>query len=150
MTYAVDSNVILDILYDDPKFAQGSVDALTAASKRGKLVACEVVWAEASSALADTARFKVAMADFGIAFSPMSETASLRAGQMWKLARTQRKSLREFGRQHVVPDFLIGAHAMEKADALITRDRGFLRDYFSSLTIVDPTIAGGSNGKGAT
>ena len=32
MTFAVDSNVILDVLYADPKFAQLSIDTLTKAS----------------------------------------------------------------------------------------------------------------------
>ena len=32
MTYAVDSNVILDILYDDPRYVQLSIDALAKAS----------------------------------------------------------------------------------------------------------------------
>ena len=136
MTYAVDSNVILDVLYDDPTFAQASIDALTRASQSGKLMACEVVWAEASSAFADASLFKTKMADFGIAFSPMTESASLRAGQIWKSARLKQKT--QGKRQQVIPDFLIGAHALEMADALITRDRGFQREYFDALEIIDP------------
>ena len=136
MTYAVDSNVILDVLYDDPTFAQASIDALTRASQSGKLMACEVVWAEASSAFADASLFKTKMADFGIAFSPMTESASLRAGQIWKSARLKQKT--QGKRQLVIPDFLIGAHALEMADALITRDRGFLREHFDALEIIDP------------
>ena len=136
MTYAVDSNVILDVLYDDPTFAQASIDALTRASQSGKLMACEVVWAEVSSAFADATLFKTKMADFGIAFSPMTESAALRAGQTWKSARLKRKTKSK--RLQVIPDFLIGAHAQEMADALITRDRGFLREYFDALEIIDP------------
>ena len=37
-------------------------------------------------------------------------------------------------------DFLIGAHALECADALVTRDRGFMRRWFSDLKIVDPSM----------
>ena len=36
-------------------------------------------------------------------------------------------------------DFLIGAHAQTQADRLVARDRGFLRDYFSSLELLDPS-----------
>lgn len=41
----------------------------------------------------------------------------------------------------VLPDFLIGAHALHQADRLLTRDPRFHRSYLPGLVILDPSAA---------
>jgi len=139
MIFAVDSNVLLDVFTDDPDFADLSIAALADASSKGELIACDVVFAETSSTFASQTVFQRQMSALGIRFVPTPESAALKAGAIWRayLARTKRRA--GVSRKGVVPDFLVGAHALACADALITRDRGFLRDYFTGLKLVDPS-----------
>ena len=48
--------------------------------------------------------------------------------------------LRSGGKRiRILPDFLIAAHATNQAEGLITRDRGFYREHFPRLKVIDPT-----------
>ena len=139
MIYALDTNVIYDILLADQEFGPSSRDFIKSIALDDCLIACDVVWAEASAGFPDKAAFARPMAAFGINFSPMPEAAAIRAGAIWRHARLEAAKCKEKLRLAIVPDFLVGAHALECADALITRDRGFMRSYFSNLKIIDPS-----------
>jgi predicted nucleic acid-binding protein len=135
MITAVDTNVLLDILAGDETHAESSTRALLDARREGALVAGDVVWAEVSAWFPDPASQRSAMADLGVDYDAPSELAAALGGRIWRSYRSEGGS-----RARLVPDFLVGAHALTQADRLLTRDRGFFRRYFNDLVIVDPSI----------
>ncbi len=134
MITAVDSNVLIDVLEPDPLYGPISATALRAASERGSLIACDVVWAEVSGRFMAVPAVEEALAQLAVEFSALEARQAFDAGAM--LAEYRRRG---GTRARIVADFLVGAHARGRADQLLTRDRGFFRSYFADLAIVDPS-----------
>lgn len=136
MITAVDTNVILDVLSDDPAFASGSSRAMRDSLRDGALLACDIVWAEVGAWYPDPDDLSTVMDEFRIRFAAIDPEVAAAAGRVWSTYRSQGA-----GRDRLLPDFLIGAHAWMRADRFLTRDRGFYRDSFKRLRIVDPTAS---------
>ena len=134
MITAVDSSVILDVLTDDDRFAARSEAALRTADEQGKLVICDCVLAEIYPAFTDATLFDEFLSDWRIEYSTTDTEAAKLAGRYFA-AYLERGGTAK----RVVPDFLIGAHAAVSADRLLARDRGYLKDYFQTLEVWDPT-----------
>jgi predicted nucleic acid-binding protein len=77
------------------------------------------------------------MTEIGLLFDSVSAEAATIAGTLWQEYRRQARG----ARNRIVSDYLIGAHALLRADTLLTRDRGFYRRYFSNLDVTDPAQA---------
>lgn len=134
MITAVDTSVLLDVFGKDQAFLERSLSALRRALADGPLVACDVVWAEVIAAFSDTVSATRALDRIPVSFSASAPGAAAAAGSAWREYRADGGP-----RTRIVADFLIGAHAFEQADRLLTRDRGFHRAAFKGLAIVDPT-----------
>jgi predicted nucleic acid-binding protein len=135
MISAVDSSVVLDVLVGDAQEAERSLAAVRKASLEGKLIVSESVVAEIRPVFGDRGEFEEFMRDWGLEFVASNLPSALLAGEM--LARYLSRKRERTGR--VLADFLIGAHAQVHADRLLARDRGYLRDYFTELTVWDPS-----------
>lgn len=136
MITAVDTNVLLDVLGADRTYGQASKQALRSALQEGRVIACDVVWAETASFFPSGEAATVAFADLEVEFSAIDAVAATAAGAAWKAYRLRGGERRE----RVVADFLIGAHALHQAERLLTRDRGFYRSYYSKLAILEPSV----------
>lgn len=137
MKTAVDTSVLLDVLQGHPVFGEPSRRALRRAYDNGALVACDVVWAEVRGHFPDDAAFEAAVGALHLRLDPILASTAALAGGLWRESRRGRRETHA-PRDRIVPDFLIGAHAMCQADAFLTRDSGFYRQRFEGLRIQDP------------
>lgn len=133
MRTAVDSSVLLDVIVDAAGFADRSEAALRAAAAAGSLVVCECVVAEIRPAFGP-GKIEEFLDDWQIEFVASTRESSVLAGEMFGLYLRRRSGRRT----RVLHDFLIGAHAQLSSDRLLARDRGYYRDYFESLPLIEP------------
>lgn len=134
MITAIDTNIFLDILLPNETFVDASASALESSAASGVLVICDVVYAE----LCIHFNMQQECDDFikanQIRVEPFTRLALFTAGRAWRIYRKQGGQ-----RTRILADFLIGAHAQAQASRLLSRDRGFYRQLFPKLDILDPS-----------
>lgn len=142
MITAVDTNILLDVLIPDAPHAAESEQALTDALERGAVIISEAVYAELSVGFNDAAAMNRFLESTGLRLQSSRSEALYCAGEAWReySRRRSRATCLECGteipsRQHVLADFLIGAHASVMAQRLLTRDRGLYASYFPELPL---------------
>ncbi len=132
MITAVDTNVLLDVFLPDTNFSQSSAELLRRAYDEGALIICDVVYAELVPQFADRKRLDQTLSTINISCSSLDPDAAFLAGQRWAKYRKAGGK-----RTRIITDFLIGSHALAKADRFLSRDRGFYKSYFPELRIFD-------------
>ena len=129
----VDTNVLVDVLQDDPQWAEWSIGQLRAQAKIHELVINPVVYAELSLSFSTFESLDRVVATMQLALREIPRAALFLAGKACLQYRRRGGS-----KGQVLPDFFIGAHAAVEGWPLLTRDASRFRTYFPSLEVVAP------------
>ena len=129
----IDTNVLLDVITDDPRWAQWSIAQLDAAAVRGPLLINDVIYAELSTRFTTIEALNALLMEARLAVEPTPRAALFLAGKVFQRYRAAGGT-----RTGVVPDFFVGAHAAASGTTLLTRDVRRYRTYFPTLELVAP------------
>ncbi|PKO61119.1 MAG: DNA-binding protein [Betaproteobacteria bacterium HGW-Betaproteobacteria-18] len=129
----VDSCVLIDVLADDPNWADWSLDQLERCSQQGALIINPIILAEISPRFACAADLEAALDSLPLVREALPWDAAYLAGQAFKVYRQLQGS-----KTSPLPDFYIGAHALVHQLQLLTRDSARYRSYFPKLALVAP------------
>jgi predicted nucleic acid-binding protein len=129
----VDSNVILDILTEDPQWFEWSARMLAEQSRQRNLVINPIVYAEISIGFNQPEELEAALPEAFFRRDPLPYAAAFLAGQSFLDYRR-----RGGERRSPLPDFYIGAHAAISGMTLLTRDVNRYRTYFPSVPLITP------------
>jgi len=129
----IDTNVLIDVLEDEPRWADWSIDMLRRQSQVHRLAINPIIYAELSLTFSTVEALDAAVAGFGLELSEMPRPALFLAGKAFVTYRRNGGQ-----RKNVLADFFIGAHAAVEDWPILTRDPRKYRQYFPSVELVTP------------
>ena len=129
----VDSNILLDVLTNDPHWFERSAATLARLGADHELVINPIVYAEVSVGFDRIEDLDAALPDEFFRREALPWEAAFLAGKCFVKYRRAGGA-----RRAPLPDFYIGAHAAVRGMPLLTRDAGRYRTYFPKLELVVP------------
>ena len=129
----VDSNILLDIATNDPKWSEWSGRALAECAEHTILIINPLIYAEVSVGYTTIEALNAALPTTLYQREPLPWEGGFLAGKCF-LAYRRRGGLRN----SPLPEFYIGAHAARGQLALRTRDAARYRSYFPTIEILAP------------
>lgn len=129
----VDTNVLIDVLENDPEWADWSIAQLRAQSKVHPLTINPIIYAELSLAFTQVEALDKAIENLGLTISELPRPALFLAGKAFAQYRRQGGKA-----NNVLADFFIGAHAAVLGCPLLTRDARRYQSYFPSIKLITP------------
>jgi predicted nucleic acid-binding protein len=131
MAVLVDTNVLVDVAVRDQNWLAWSRKQMAAAE--GSLVINPVIYAEFSVRYSSPEEVDYLLPEGDFRRENLPWTAAFAAGAAFRKYRQSGG-----GRERVLPDFLIGAHAVVRGYSILTRDARGYRSYFPSVALITP------------
>lgn len=129
----VDTNVLVDVVEDDPEWAAWSVARLEHLTSLHALAINPVVYAELSVAFEAMEEVDAVIDEMALKLLEIPRPALFLAGKA--VERYRRRGGRKTG---VLADFFIGAHASVARMPILTRDPARYRGYFPKAELITP------------
>jgi predicted nucleic acid-binding protein len=129
----IDSNVLLDLMTEDPRWFSWSAKALANAAETLRLVINPIIYAEVSIRYSQIEDLNAALPKAMIDREPIPYEAAFLAGKAFRVYRRRGGTKRS-----TLPDFFVGAHASVAGYSLLTRDATRYRTYFPKLPLIAP------------
>ncbi|WP_421937817.1 type II toxin-antitoxin system VapC family toxin [Phenylobacterium sp.] len=133
-TVMVDSNVLIDVVSDDPTWGAWSAGRLADAAETGRLIINAIIYAEVSTRFSRIEDVERALPRDMLDREAIPYEAAFLAAKAFVDYRR-----RGGARTAPLPDFLIGAHATIAGHSLLTRDAARYRTYFPKLDVIAPS-----------
>ncbi|NBY18025.1 MAG: type II toxin-antitoxin system VapC family toxin [Betaproteobacteria bacterium] len=129
----VDTNVLVDLVEDDPDWADWSIGQLRAQSKLHLLMINWVIYAELSVAFSNIEALDRVLDGMQLKIVEIPKPALFLAGKAFLRYRR-----RGGVKNNVLGDFFIGAHAAVSGLPVLTRDPRRYKSYFPGVRLVTP------------
>jgi predicted nucleic acid-binding protein len=132
----VDTNVLVDVLENDPEWADWSIGQLRAQSKIHRLAINPIIYSELSLTFSTVEALDQAVGNMGLELIEVPRPALFLAGKAFVRYRRQGGQ-----KNNVLADFFVGAHAAVSRYPLLTRDTRRYTSYFSDVALIAPDLS---------
>lgn len=129
----VDTNVLIDVLENDPDWAEWSLTQLRQRAQLTPLAINPIIYTELSVAFSSIEALDATLATMQLRHLEIPRPALFLAGKAFVRYRQQGGS-----KSNVLADFFIGAHAAVSGLPLLTRDTRRYRAYFPTVELIAP------------
>lgn len=129
----VDTNIILDVFEDDPRWADWSQEQLI--QLVGRIAVNPLIYSELCYEAGNRDEVDGMLVAFGLAFFELPREALFLASKAYKVYRQRGGT-----KTAPLPDFFIGAHAVALGITLLTRDAARYQSYFPEVKLITPDL----------